>query len=323
MGAVVTYYQNSRFENMVIEDNATVGIGVYNANAVVQSVTSRRNGLSGGNVHRADGVQVIDSLFEANNDQNFNRAPSAGGLKITKSRPVTVRESVFRNTNGHGLWLDEAVQNATVVDNDFVDNTGIGVICEISSSALIANNVATNNGMSGIRITNSDNVAIWNNTVRHNRRALDMAKDNRDGSDPSIPGHDTRYPAQSWMLENVSVGNNILQAGEGANATFAVENYDHRFDADSMNVRSDGNIYLTSSAFEPRWQAVWARAGHDPWVYTALSGFQEARGQEAHSIQAPDTSDYAASFANVARPVPGEISAATSADLSGTVGAVR
>ena len=66
------------------------------------------------------------------------------------------------------------------------------MVLEISSMATVANNVIANNTYDGILIANTDKVAIWNNTIVNNRRAIWITQDPRRITDLSISGHDSR-----------------------------------------------------------------------------------------------------------------------------------
>ncbi|MBW3084141.1 hypothetical protein KEM60_00325 [Austwickia sp. TVS 96-490-7B] len=327
MGAILGYGTGLQMENVIVQDNATTGLGVYAGGARLSRITVSGNGETGLNGWRADDLVVTDSLFEKNNDERFNFAPAAGAMKVVKSQGVVVRGSKFVNNPGPGLWFDESVAKMTVVGNDIRDNEGTGLIVELSSRAVVADNVVTGNLEEGIRVQNSDKVSVWNNTIVNNERALNLVQDWREASNLSVAGHDPRMglpdPLMPWILRDISIGNNILQAGHGANATLAVENYEHKYDADALRITSDGNIYQVPAYGAPRWQVVWARRGTDPYVYTTLADFRAARSQEKHSVSTTAAARTTALTA-IAQPLPAAVTAALlGKKLTGVVGAVR
>ena len=64
----------------------------------------------------------------------------------------------------------------TIVGNEMRNNSNHGVSLEISAKALFANNIVTNNGGFGIKINNTSNVSVWNNTFVGNDRSINSCR---------------------------------------------------------------------------------------------------------------------------------------------------
>src|SRR5690606_961557 len=109
MGAVQVAARNVTLENVEITDSATTGLSVFEPGAQIRNVTIQRSGMLGAHASAADGLRVTGMLSKDNNAERFNRAPVSGGLKIHKSRGVTVADSAFVGNLGNGLWFDESV----------------------------------------------------------------------------------------------------------------------------------------------------------------------------------------------------------------------
>ena len=56
------------------------------------------------------------------------------------------------------------------------NNIGHGTSLEISAKAVFANNVVTNNGGFGIKVNNTSDVSIWNNTFGGNDRSINLVQ---------------------------------------------------------------------------------------------------------------------------------------------------
>ena len=78
---------------------------------------------------------------------------------------------MFADNVGPGLWFDESVHGVTIARNDMLRNAGHGMSYEISSQAVIVDNLVAGNGGIGMKINNASRMEIWNNTVVDNTAA--------------------------------------------------------------------------------------------------------------------------------------------------------
>lgn len=327
MGAVSVYADNVTIENVAITDSATTALSIGGSNATLRHVTTARNGMLGSHANYADGLKVIGMLSADNNTESFNRAPVSGGLKITRSRNVSVVDSAFLRNSGNALWFDESVYNGTVAGNDIAGNTGNALIIELSSRFTVADNVVANNGLVGVLIGDSNQVEVWNNTLSGNARNVNIVQGDRRASDLSTPGHDPRQklpdPTVTWITGTVTVKNNIL-AGSTFKCNLCVEDYSHEQSAEQMRIVSDGNVYQRTSSAAPAWSVVWSRGAGDPQVFSRVEEFVKATGQDKASLilegqqavsgLATPTALVTSAKAHVARPLPGHLAALVGQD---------
>ena len=287
IGAVAIAAANVTLENVTITDSATTGLAIFSANATVRQVSILRSGMLGAQASTADGLLMTGLLVADNNTEHFNRAPVSGGVKIHKSRHVTVRDSALVANRGNGLWFDESVYDMTVVGNDILDSVGNGLVIELSATAVVADNTVMRSERDGIFVSDSGSIQIWNNTIAENDRGINIVQDSRRASNLSAPGHDMRQalpdPAVTWVTGNVTVKNNVIAAGRGK-CIICVEDYSHERSAAQMGVKSDGNVLQRTSATTPVWAVVWSRGAGDPAVYTTVAAFAKATGQDADSL---------------------------------------
>jgi parallel beta-helix repeat protein len=321
MGTVVAYAKNVKVENVSITDNSTTGLNISDTGSTINHVTVARNGLMGMSTVYADGAKVTNVLVADNNTEMFNRAPAAGGYKIGRSRDMTVSNSTFIRNNGNALWFDESVYDIKVTNNDVLDSTGNGIVFELSSKIVAANNLVARNALAGILIDDTGNVEVWNNTLSNNKRNINIAQGNRRASQLETPGHDPRQtlpdPTVTWVTENIRVSNNILEKSTG-NTALAVEDHSHQTNANNMNIKVEGNVYQRDTPSAPTWLIAWSRGVGDPAVYFNLKSYSTATGNDKLSLGIDGrrvlTTDYRLTDeirdaqTSVAVPLPAEIS---------------
>ncbi|MEH2348777.1 MAG: right-handed parallel beta-helix repeat-containing protein [Nostoc sp.] len=174
-------------------------------------ITVANNIVSGNGWYTPFGCQGISTLRSFNFDNN-----------TTDYRIVYRNNIAFNNqslvpwyaqgkiTEGHGIMLD-TVQQA----KGGVPYTG---------KALIANNIAYNNGSTGINVFKTNNVDVVNNTAYQNSRVL------TDGGEIGVS-----------YSGNVRVYNNILYASNNQNANFIKY---------ATNVTFDRNLVYNSNIFQ-------------------------------------------------------------------------
>jgi trimeric autotransporter adhesin len=321
MGAITAEKDGVTVENVIAQDNAVTGIHAVGANITLRNVTLARNGMLGGSASTADNFKATGILAYGNNTEQFNQAPVAGGFKISRSRNVQFADSSFIRNSGPGLWLDESVYNGQITHDDFMANTGHGLIMEISAKFVVADNVITGNTGNGIKLNDTSNVDIWNNTISENGRNLNIVQDTRRASSRSVPGHDPRQafpdPTMTWINSNITVRNNILAGGTG-NCLLCVEDYSRQFTAEQLHISANGDVYQRPSAASPAWVAVWSKGAANPGVYTTTAAFRAATGQEASQLLVEGrpalsgwrpTPEVAAKDAAIAQPLPAAVAA--------------
>jgi len=277
--------------------------------------------MLGAQASTADGFTAIGLLISGNNAEHFNRAPVAGGVKIHKSRGVSVTGSSFVDNLGNGLWFDESVYNMKIASNDISGSTGNGLVVELSATALIADNIITDSGKDGILVSDSGHIDIWNNTIARNDRSINIVQGDRRAADLSLPGHDKRQklpdPTVTWITEDISIGNNVLAEGFGK-CVLCVEDYSHERSAAQMQISSDGNVFQRVSAKEPAWAVVWSRGAGNPQTFTSIAEFSKATGRDSDSLAldaepALDGNALAPAVRSVesaiARPLPSHVAA--------------
>jgi trimeric autotransporter adhesin len=287
MAAVTIESPSVVFENVAITDNSTTGLHIGSGttpNVVLRNLTLARNGMLGLNASQADNLTIERIVSSGNNTERFNTSPVAGGAKIGRTRGVVVRDSVFNSNYGTGLWFDESTYNMTITGNEMRDNAKHGVSIEISAKAVFANNIVTNNVGFGVKINNTANVAVWNNTFVGNDRSINLVQDTRRPTSPTSAGRDKRQPfpdaTMTWLNGPAVFANNIVANQKLGNCLVCVEDYSQQRSAAQIGVTSNANIYNRVSR-TPSVAVVWSRGPGNPATYATPAAFKAATGQEA------------------------------------------
>lgn len=285
-GAVTVEAPDVTIDNVLIEESATTGLFVGAARVTVNNVTVRDNGMMGMGANYADDLHVTGLSATGNNTQHFNNAPVSGGFKITRSRTVTIEESRFAGNFGPGLWFDQSDFDANVVSNDISHNRGHGLILEISARFVVAGNIISNNSDNGIKVNDTSDVQIWNNTIAANGVDLRIAQDTRRASDPTVPGRDPRQqqldPDMPWMVGDITASNNVFSGPEST--AVSVEDYSGEYTADQLGITLDGNAYHSAGARGSKQLIVWSKGQGDP-AHKTLKSFTSATGQEKNGFE--------------------------------------
>lgn len=279
MGSVTVEAPQVRLEDMAIEQNATTGLHVLARRVRLTRLSLRGNGMMGLTTNGADGLRIDGLHVVGNNRERFNPAPAAGGAKIGRSTDVEVRDSVFERNLGTGLWFDESVLGIRVLDSRMLRNAAHGISLELSGRALVAGNVLAHNGGNGLKVNDTSEVSIWNNTFTANDREINVVQDDRDlddqGSflDESLP--------LSFRNGPVVIGNNVIAGtARRSDCLICVEDYSDRMSAEDMKVSVTGNLYQRPTGDRPRTLVLWSR-GDGAKAFRSLRAFRRGTGQES------------------------------------------
>lgn len=290
-GALYLARPRTLVENVVVEDVATTGITLDSdgktGSGRLDHVTVNRAGLLGIHGHTADGAVITNSLVTRANFERFNNRPTSAGIKIGRSRNVTIDNNRVSDTSyATGIWLDESVVGFRISRNLVTGNGDTGITAELSSSGLVASNHVVGHE-NGIVLYNTEKTQVVNNTSGYNSRAdLYMIQDWRRQSQPNTAGHDPRYPAgdptNSWILRDNTARNNLLAADGNQKSEWQVLVIDHNTNrsADAMNLKFIGNAFSPRKSDQDPIAIGWGNADNRSVTpYLTVEEFDRAKGQ--------------------------------------------
>lgn len=327
VGAVTVEAQGVRLENVALMDSATTGLSVQKPDVTLDRVTVERSGMLGIQSRYADRETFSSVLVANNNVEHFNISPNAGGVKITSTRGITVRNSSISNNLGHGFWEDMSCYDTVIRASQFNGNAGDGLFLELSAKAVIGDSLVSGNQGFGIKVNNTSNVRIWNNTLTQNGRALNLVQDSRRNTDRSDPAVDSRIswpdPEMPWTLGPVTVRNNVVaDPNSSASCLLCVEDYSRTMSAEQMGVTANADVYHRPDNSSPTWLALWSRANVNvnPYTFTSLPSLASTTGQERQgreyvgSTIVDSSGDLApsveSSASTIAEPLPSDVASA-------------
>ncbi|WP_137293326.1 right-handed parallel beta-helix repeat-containing protein [Nocardioides dongxiaopingii] len=328
IGTVTVERPDVVVEDVVIEESATTGISILATGVRVRGLTVRDAGMLGIHARFADGLVMDDVLAEDNNRERFNTSPVSGGMKVTHLRGLTIRDSVFRGNHGPGFWADESTHGVVLVRDEFSDNQTHGISLELSARAVVAGNLILRNKGFGIKVNDTSDVQLWNNTIVGGNRPINLVQDTRRNTDPNAGAVDDRQgwpqPDMPWEVQDVTVANNVVSMPDPrGNCLLCVEDYSFKKSAEQMRISSFGNVYHRRTSSAPSWAVVWSRGPGNPAVFTTLEDFAARTGQErtGREFTGADIVDPAtgAVTAGVAA-MSGRVAAPLPADVAGVLG---
>ncbi|MHA6669453.1 right-handed parallel beta-helix repeat-containing protein [Homoserinimonas sp. A447] len=282
LGAITIERPGVTFENVVVAENATTGLFVTAAKTTLRNVTVVENGMIGIAANYADEFIVEGVKSSDNNTEWFNKAPVAGGLKLTRSRMVVVTGSEFSRNNATGLWFDQSSRDIAITGSRMEGNQGHGVFLEISARAVIAGNVMADNRDLGMKINDTSSVEIRNNIVSGNMNAISVLQDERLKSDASVPGHDERHmddARMTWLGTDVTIVGNTL-VGNGERGLLWVEDYSREHSAEDFGITVEGNLYARAENGDPATIVAWPMSASGSTLFSTLEDFTDSTEQE-------------------------------------------
>lgn len=250
-------------EPIGIADPAT--FGKQAVNTLLENVTIRFVGRVAG-YFRGDGLVIRNSLFsdtgteavyiigssdvlvernivERNNIEAITGYYASAVKIINQTYDVVVRDNIVKDhKNSVGVWYDIGNRDGVFINN-YVENTDIGFFFEISRGATVAGNVFVNN-KNGIRILNSADAHIYNNTLidsmvkidRTERSAVDDHFGWHPKTGPRVEEREGHLFTNNLLIENNPANGPLLVIEQTAKVCQRVPN--------SPLTTLDGNIYV-------------------------------------------------------------------------------
>jgi Right handed beta helix region len=234
---VAGYFRGDKLtiRNSLVSDTSTEGIYVIGSSDVLLEK----------NIFRRNNVEEITGYY-----------PSA--VKIfNQSYRVTCRDNlVIEQPHSNGIWYDVGNVDGVFIDN-WVENANDGFFFEISKGAICARNVFVNCDK-GIRVLNSSNVRVYNNTLVNTVASFERTE---RGSTPDHFGwHPSTGPAVDKREGHVFVGNLLTADAAFQNPLLRIEQTKSVCGqlTRSQMAQLDGNVYVRSGGAATQPLIVWS-----------------------------------------------------------------
>jgi parallel beta-helix repeat protein len=304
-------------KDLVVVNNAAIGLALRNNDNYVENVTVSNNGLLGITGNYTYNAVIKDSVIQNNNTEHFKPAPVSGGVKITRARGVTFTNNDVSGNLSAGFWCDESCYDVDVTNNIANNNATTGIQLEISDTGIVANNQTIGNEI-GIQIINTGNVKIFNNEIGDSEKwGLRIKMDDRRNANTSLTGHDARRPnpdpAMPWIVSNITVSNNVF--GAGGNFQFLSLDDTGVMSTDAMKVTINGNLFNPSVKGGPSRMVGWGGEDNSIVTYDSPDALAAAKNGSWNNAAVPSQmplssmKPYEISLASVAVALPSDVAA--------------
>jgi hypothetical protein len=226
MAALRVYSNGVNVSGVVVQHNARMGLSAIGSDIHVGDSTFNGNGYLGVHGNDLDGFVLERSSVQANNVSGFDEFHSAGGVKLTSSTRVTIRENDVSHNRGPGIWTDLDTNNVTIVANLVERNSRAGIEIELSDRVNALSNVALGNGEAGIWVVESQNVQVLHNASFDNVNGIEVEEG---------PRRD---------VAAVRVANNTLgRSAPGSVGLLGVNDWTEQRSAEDMGVTIEQNAF--------------------------------------------------------------------------------
>lgn len=229
LAAVRVHSNDVVVDGVTIELNSAAGLSAIGSNIVIRNGRFSDNGHLGVHVHASETVVVLDSAIVGNNKSGFDPRHSAGGLKVTASTGITVRDNEVSRNGGPGIWTDLATRYITISHNHVEANGRSGIEVELSHFVNVVNNIVSDSGESGIWILESQDVQVFHNASFRNVREIYVLEGPRQ------------------QVRNVTVMNNVVGNGLTGRQLVVVDDWTNQRTAAQIGVKADANAYWKSA----------------------------------------------------------------------------
>lgn len=274
-----------------------LGVSVSGSSNTLRNCLIACHGDSGiggtGEKHLVEGCRVV-----YNNIERYNSSWHAGGAKlIPQFNHGTVRANEFAYNQGPGLWLDGSCDENIIDGNLTHDNSGAGIMVEVSRGNLVLNNIsyANRNNLSGpyrepdgslkeldlseSRISPSRLLKLYH---AGEGRGIDISSAPQtkvlyntcylnEGEGICVEGPPRLSGSDSVTTDGEIIANNISVFNKGSQLTL------HQPIEKEKPAISDHNLLFAVGA-------VFAKYGWEGPVAMAVPEWQKVSGEDAHSL---------------------------------------
>jgi len=263
---VVGNAQRLTFENNIFAYSANRGLSVFGMDAVIRGNILTQNGAGGLSGYKSHRTIIEGNYIGYNNTEHFKAGWDANGAKFANSSSLVWRDNIVEYNLGGGLWCDYQCRDNVFVRN-IVRYNGLhnGLFYEISQGGIIASNLIYGNEGTGISLSQSNGVKIYNNTLSKN--GVNIVANNCSSTN---------------IIKN-NILSNISDTLRGDYASLYTDC--SNTPGDVIVSQLDHNAYYRTSSAPPQ-QGLIVWAGHGR--YNDLASFQKARSKELSGLAIDD-----------------------------------
>ncbi|MEM8925493.1 MAG: right-handed parallel beta-helix repeat-containing protein [Actinomycetota bacterium] len=282
-------------EDVTLSNNYANGIFLGD-HFTVRSSLIENNGVAGLGGDEIIGGLVIGNVVRGNgSQQDTGYLANGGGMKFTQTvtaeQPLVIRGNEVYDNPTNGVWCDIACQGFIVEDNYFHDQSSRAVMIELSSNAIIRNNIMINTNTwtdfgrdfnaGAITVGESSNVLVEGNYIDGAKAGVIVRQTQR----PRRPQESflDNYSDVTYVSGQVEVRNNILLNTGSMGVSLGTSGRGMITDPDS--IRFDDNTYADPGSMSFFW-ANGDRYNVDSWRSSGrdTGGLSQVPPQPAWSL---------------------------------------
>lgn len=263
-GAIETTAPGWVISGNTVQVNHGAGITANGHVEIIDNTVLRNGQLGIGGT--GDATRVVGNDIAFNNTAGFDPGWEAGGAKWAVTDGLTVLDNVVHDNHGPGLWSDIDARDTTYAGNVVRDNDRAGIFYEISTDAVIRDNMVTGNGHgfdtwlwgSGILLAGSHDVVVSGNRLSGNAEGVGLIQQNRGRS--GVDG-------SRRILHDVTIQDNETWMARGESGAVQDNGYERLFT--DPTITWTGNVWHQSQGSPFMWDddyltlAQWHALGHD------------------------------------------------------------
>lgn len=263
--------------------NANLGIRIGNRMQVLRSNLHHNGTINIGGVGRATIVDGISSTF-GNQGCPHDPGFESGGSKFAATDSLIVRNSVFSDNCGVGLWLDINNRDYELSNNLIERNYREGISVEVSHRGKVFGNTLNANGWpidpfrgngwlwdAGIGIHASDSVEVYNNILNENFNGIVIIQQLRQNPPETYAPPGGYFARDVYFHDNTVYQRTTAGCGGWCFAAGAVQDVGDNAVFTSRNNRWENNHYFVAARTDQlfAWMnvnqlwAAWNTIGHD------------------------------------------------------------
>ncbi len=276
-GAKTAFF--AQFTQVTLENNSfawgsEVGCFLLSSpNCILRGNSVRYNGQTGLRIMQSDNYVVTDNYISDNNVEDFAPWWGAGGFKVGNSKNGFVKNNLFERNLCTALWYDINCFNTFTQGNLSRFNKGWGTFYEAGSTGTVIGNLYHGNAV-GIKVANTGNVNIFNNTIVNCLASIDIIDGNRTNNDSLqvAAGND-------WNNRDIAIVNNIISTSPSYNTySRTIQIMQNRSCVNTQNdpmvSRLDNNYYYREIPDSPKYLIQWRNTGCTGKNFALLADFQ-------------------------------------------------
>lgn len=218
-GALYIGGPGNTLESGIFAQSANVAVRISAERPKVRKSQFLDNGANALFANRPHYAVIEGNTFARNNASGYNTRTCGAycgisDVKILHTRGVVFKNNILVDTNAPGFWCDEGCIDTTVVGN-YSSNEESGIFLEVSTRAIVASNIIEGSTFAGMRISGTDYVKIYNNTLSRNVTHMRIYDDRRANACNSHSGCGqlekwSRQNGLDWNANGIEVYNNIM-----------------------------------------------------------------------------------------------------------------